>query len=140
MGVLIICMGNEERGDDGAGLEVARNLKGRLPAGVRLLVPGPLDVTLAEELQDASRVIFVDADQRLRDPCEVRAVVDASDAIDAHALSPEALLATARALYDARPAATLVCVRASETGHGRGLTPQARAAANEATEAVLRLL
>lgn len=36
-GAVVICVGNEMRGDDAAAIEVAARLEGRLPAGVELV-------------------------------------------------------------------------------------------------------
>jgi hydrogenase maturation protease len=58
---LVIGVGNPERGDDGAGREVARRLRGRLPAGTELVECDGSATRLLAAWEGRSRVIVVDA-------------------------------------------------------------------------------
>lgn len=137
---LVICVGNEARGDDGVGPAVADELAGTLPDCVTLRKAAALDISHAEDLRDASLVVFVDAEVRETPAVDVRRLEPRKGASpDAHALNAEGLLALALALYGARPEAWLVSPRAVSTGHEEGLSPGARSAAEEAADAVRRL-
>lgn len=60
---LVIGLGNDLRGDDGAGLRVVRRLEGRVPETVRL-VEAPADaVALLDLWEGADRVVLIDATQ-----------------------------------------------------------------------------
>lgn len=135
---LVVCIGNEARGDDGAGAEVARLLDGRLPAGARLLAVHQLDVALAADVAAASLVVFVDAERR-GGAVEVRDLAPGG-AATTHSISPGALLALAEALYGASPAARLVSVPASDLGHGTRLSARTLAACEDAAAAVAAVL
>ena len=49
-GVLVACVGNVLRGDDGFGPAVAARLDGKLPAGARLIETGIGGIALVQEL------------------------------------------------------------------------------------------
>jgi len=59
---LILGLGNVLMGDEGIGVYVARNLsKESLPAGVECLDGGTGGFTLLEELENADRIVIIDA-------------------------------------------------------------------------------
>jgi hydrogenase maturation protease len=60
-GLVIIGVGNEYRGDDGAGIAVARRLRALFPTAVTILEGSGEGVALMEAWQDASWVMLVDA-------------------------------------------------------------------------------
>ena len=135
---LVICIGNEARGDDGAGRRVARLLAAA--SGIRVISEPQLDVLMAEAVASAERVTFVDAERRdappVRvEPIEPRALVASSTT---HALDPAGLLALAEALYASAPPATIVTLAAPDMGHAEELSPRAVAAADEAAALILR--
>lgn len=133
---LVICIGNEARGDDGVARLVGRGLAAE--AGMRVLSEPQLDVLMAEEIAAADRVTFVDAERREEPPVRVEPIGATSFVPGAttHALDPAGLLALASALYAAAPPARLVTLAAPAMGHGDELSPVAAQAADEA----LRLL
>jgi hydrogenase maturation protease len=57
----IVCVGNAWRGDDAAGLEVARRLQGRLPPAVELLAREGEPTALIETWDGADALWLVDA-------------------------------------------------------------------------------
>jgi len=59
--VAVIAVGNEMRGDDAAGLEVASRLEARLPAGVDLLRTRGDAAVLLELWRDRALAVVVDA-------------------------------------------------------------------------------
>jgi hydrogenase maturation protease len=137
-GLLVLCIGNPARGDDGAGGRVAELLEGRVPAGARVLAVHQLDVALAVDVAEARRVVFVDAE--LRDgEVEAYPIVAFGEATT-HTLSPGALLALSASLYDARPEALLVSVPAGAMPHAEALSERTEAACQDAASVVLALL
>ncbi len=60
-GVLVAAIGNPDRGDDGFGPAVAMRLRGRVPAGVRIIERRGDVLALIEEWNGFSAVIVVDA-------------------------------------------------------------------------------
>jgi hydrogenase maturation protease len=130
--VLVIGYGNELRGDDGAGYQVAEELTaGALGSGVDVIARRQLTPELALDVSRAQRLILVDA-----------AIGVAAGQVEVHRLAPEpgpgqpwshhmtphALLALARELYDAAPDTWVVSVGAAATEFGQGLSPEVRAA------------
>lgn len=106
--ILVACIGNIFFGDDGFGVDVARELASApLPEGVRVVDYGirGLDLTYAL-LEPWQAVIFVDAVHRggppgtlyLLKPESSDAEVGQRVALDPHALDPVQVLASARAL------------------------------------------
>jgi hydrogenase maturation protease len=61
--VLIIGVGNSYRGDDGAGLAVARELAGQVPAEIQVVEQGGEGTALMEAWKGARVVVLVDAIQ-----------------------------------------------------------------------------
>ncbi len=61
MATLVLGIGNPGRGDDALGLEVARRLHGRVPAGVQVREHGGDGAALLDAFQGFSHVILVDA-------------------------------------------------------------------------------
>ncbi len=61
VGIVVIGVGNEFRGDDGAGPEVLTLLRGRLPGDVRLVLSDGEPTRLLEAWTGASVAIVVDA-------------------------------------------------------------------------------
>ena len=60
-GGLVIGIGNADRGDDAAGLEVVRRLRGTLPEDMDLAEHGGEASALLAQLEDAERAFLVDA-------------------------------------------------------------------------------
>jgi hydrogenase maturation protease len=59
--VLVVGVGNPDRGDDAVGLEVAARLRGRMPSGVRIFERSGDMLALIEDWEDLSNVLVVDA-------------------------------------------------------------------------------
>lgn len=129
---LVVCIGNEARGDDGAAREVARRLAG-VP-GLRVLSEPQLDVVMAEEVATADRVTFVDAERRHAPPLRAEPVRPGSvvSGVTTHALDPAGLLGLARVLYGAAPPAEILTLAAPDMEHGMGLSPVGKAAVDAA--------
>lgn len=103
--VLVAAFGNEQRGDDGFGIAVLRQLEDMpMVDGVRLLEVGTGGLWLAQELQSpCDRLIIVDAVSRGAAPgtlCVVRvgALSTAAGDIDVDLAVPSRALAVTKAL------------------------------------------
>ena len=59
--IVVIGVGNEYRGDDGAGVAVARRLRAQFPSGVTILEESGEGASLIQAWQGATWVILVDA-------------------------------------------------------------------------------
>ena len=135
--VLVIGYGNTLRGDDAAGVLAARAVAAAHPS-VRVLEATALLPEFAEEIARAETVLFLDADVRAG---EARATELQAGALpvreEAHAFTPEALLALARTLYGSSPARTLlVGIPASSFELGEILSPQTRRGIEQAAAIV----
>jgi hydrogenase maturation protease len=154
-GVLVAGIGNIFLGDDGFGVEVARQLAGRpLPPGVEVVDTGVRGVHLAYQLLDGYHtVILVDATRRGGEPGTVY-LIEAPEPggpaprealIDGHRMSPDTVLALLDTLSagtgGSRPRRVLVvgCEPAS-VAEGIGLSEPVAAAVEEAVRLTLRVL
>lgn len=77
--VLVIALGNPDRGDDGIGPAVAARLEGRLPPGVALLVRRGDLLGLIEDWAGVAALVCVDAAAPLGEPGRIRRLDLATD-------------------------------------------------------------
>ncbi len=137
-GFLVIAYGNELRGDDGAGPEVARLLASPPPADCEVIAVHQLTPDLAEPVSRACRLCFVDA----REPdggsdVRVEPLQPSVPSMDlGHHTSPGAVLAIADALYGHAPQAWLVSVPSVSFELGLGLSATAARGAQDAAERI----
>ena len=143
---LVIGVGNRDRGDDGAGLEVARRLKRRAPGAVRVIECPDAGYELIELWRDAARVVLVDAAQGGAEPGAVRrfearrAALPAGLARSSHGHGAADAVELARSL-DALPSELVVyAIEASGFAHGAALSPPVRRAVGRVAERILREL
>jgi hydrogenase maturation protease len=141
--VLIICIGNIARGDDGAAHRVARLLAQRdiLPAGTRVIEAVGLDVAMAADVAEADLFILIDAVRR-ESPLVRLERLDAGPALTAtgHSIDPPSLLTVTEGLYGRVPPAWIVSLAAPEMGHTESLSNRAEAASVEAASVVVSLI
>jgi hydrogenase maturation protease len=131
--VLVIGVGNRDRGDDAIGPLLLEGLRARLTpdktAAVELLEVYQLQPEHALDLRRRRRVIVVDASATAPTPFAHAPVDPAPDAvITTHSLSPAALAAVHERLYGCAPALELLAVRGECFDLGTPLS--AAAAAN----------
>ena len=69
--VLVVGIGNPDRGDDGFGPAVARRLRGRVPSTVRVLTRNGDALALIEDWNGFPSVIVIDAVAPISDPGRV---------------------------------------------------------------------
>jgi hydrogenase maturation protease len=110
--VLVACVGNVLRGDDGFGPAVAARI-GVLPEGVRLVETGIGGVALLQELLEGwDGLVVVDAIDRGAVPGTLFVlepdVPDAEHVPDVHLANPDRVLAMAKALGCLPPRVVLV--------------------------------
>jgi hydrogenase maturation protease len=129
--VLILAYGNPLRSDDGLAWRATDALEGKFPATeVEILRLHQLAPELAETVRHCSAVIFVDAAEG-GTPGEVRCEElrdTAAETRFSHQLSPQAVLALARQLYDATPRAFCVTMTGQSFDHGETVSPAVAAA------------
>lgn len=128
-GTLILGWGNPGRKDDGLGPAFVEEI-GRcgLP-GVHVDSDYQLQIENAAEVARHARVLFVDADRSGAEPFGCRKLAPSSEGLgfSSHSVSPGALLALTRELFDAEPEAWLLGIRGyAFDDFAEGLSPGAR--------------
>jgi hydrogenase maturation protease len=110
-GVLFLCYGNPGRLDDGLGAAFAESFTA--PVGVEVDADYQLSIEDAQTLADYTAVVFVDAAVVGPEPfCFSPVVPDGAVlSFSSHSVSPAALLALARDLFGAEPAAYTLAIR-----------------------------
>jgi hydrogenase maturation protease len=146
--VLVVGVGNDLRGDDGAGRAVVEQVTRAAVPGVRAIWSQQLVPELIEPLAAARLVLFVDAAhpeaRHASRPdatagAVVRPIEPGPPAVAGHSADPAALLGLARLAGYPVPSAYLISVPAGELGIGTELTPAARDAVTAAVHVVLDL-
>jgi hydrogenase maturation protease len=123
--LLVIGYGNELRGDDAAGPQIARAVAAWGLPEVRALALHQLTPELAEALALADHAIFVDAAHTDRVEAHVAFCPIASlnrPHLAGHTGDPRALLALANAVYGQCPRAWSIGVPATSFAYGAGLS------------------
>ena len=151
MTVLLIGLGNPDRGDDGIGVEVARRVAALAPQGVDVLeVDDPS--SLLDTWAGAGHVVVVDAMTSGRAPGTVLTLDATQGALPTggwaaggtHALGLTAAVELSRALGRLPRSLVLVGVEVdgaqAATTQGEGLSPELSSAVGPSVEAVLRAL
>jgi hydrogenase maturation protease len=77
--VLVVGLGNTDRGDDGVGVLVANNLRGRLPGDVTILAPIRDPLSLIDDLEAFDVLVCVDAAAPLGTPGRIFRINLATD-------------------------------------------------------------
>ena len=140
--LLLCCVGNPLRGDDGVAAALARRLRRGAPTGALLRCTGDDPAGLLEDWARADALLCVDAaaptghpGRILRlDACAPRPRLLPSAVPppgSSHGLGLGELLRVARALGRLPPRVVVYTVEAAELGLGQGLSPAVRAALPE---------
>lgn len=131
--LLVVTLGNPDRGDDAIGPLLARRLRAALRAGaarsrVEILEACPLQVEHCLDLRGRERVVFVDAASGQQAPVRFERVAPSGAApAFTHALEPAALLGVYRRVVgEAPPPAWALTVRGTSFGPGEPLGDDAR--------------
>jgi len=72
--VLVACLGNPDRGDDGVGAAVAQALKGKLPADVILMTRSGDMLSLIDDWSGVDAVVCVDAAATMETPGRIHRI------------------------------------------------------------------
>jgi len=142
---LVIGYGNPLRGDDGAGVRLARQLRkgglGPSPPSVAVREQQQLTLELAEELSHWCSVLFLDAWWAPAGSAPVlEPIRPALAAARSHQLDPAALLGLSASLYGRTPEAWLLRLPAQRCGHGTALSAGLRRRWPEAQRLLCRWL
>jgi hydrogenase maturation protease len=143
--VVVVGVGNPDRGDDAVGPGVVAHLEGVVPSGVRLLHTAGSDPgTILDAWRDADAAILVDAMVSGGSPGTVERF-DAADAplpssvrlASTHALGAQTAVEMGRALGVLPRRLTVFGVEAVAFEHGASMTPEVAAAIDVAGGMIL---
>lgn len=144
-GVLVAGIGNIFAGDDGFGPEVANRLSEReLPEGIRSADFGIAGLHLAFEVMEGwDALVLVDA-VPMGDRPGTLAVIEPdpgapADALDAHRMSPDVVLAALSMLGAAVRRIRIVGCQPATLEEGIGLSPAVAAAVGDAADLALEV-
>lgn len=123
----LIGYGNPGRCDDGLGQAFAARIAARNLPGIEVSTDYQLTVDHALKITEAQQVVFADALIGAATPFRFGAVQPAaSHDLSSHSLTPDAVLALAMTLFDARPEAYVLGIAGRDFGEVReGLSPPA---------------
>lgn len=140
--LVVIGFGNDMRHDDGAGVVAVQRLADVVDhPRLTLMTVDQLTPELADDLKDATHVIFVDAEAGIspgRVDIHPVHTVDAQSKALAHTLSPDDLMAVCRGMYANTPRAIAVGIGISDIQHGRALSPVVHFAVKRVTDLLFR--
>jgi hydrogenase maturation protease len=143
VGPLVICYGNDLRGDDGVGPVAAAAMAGDVRfADVTVLSAHQLTPELADDVSRANRLVVVDAICDDKPPGTVTVTPLAAETGDSsltHHVSPGAILGLVQVLHGWAPPATAVTVSVADLDGG-GLTPGVAAAVPHVLDVVAGLV
>jgi hydrogenase maturation protease len=146
--VVVIGIGNEFRRDDGAGPAAIERLRGRVPAGVRLVISDGEPADLVEAWAGADLAIVVDAMHGSSAPPgglyrvtagrgDIGGQADRGPSASSHGLGLGTAVALARALGQLPGTLIIHAVEGADFGHGPGLSDAVGAAIDALAAAVL---
>jgi hydrogenase maturation protease len=133
--ILVVGIGNPDRGDDGAGIMVADGLAGRLPPGVTLVVRSGDILGLVQDWAGYDALVCVDAAALMERPGQVhrfdatggRLPPDAA-LTSSHAFGLAEALALARELQLLPATVTVYAIEGACFDAGTPMTPEVTAA------------
>jgi hydrogenase maturation protease len=139
----IIGYGNRHRKDDGIGPYVVEQVSADLGpgCGIGLRSLHQLDPVLAEDLQGAKAILFVDATVEPLERGFTWTRVEPEQGLspcDTHHLRPSGLAGLMASLYDQAPAMWVVSVQGNDFGFGEGLSIDAREKADRASSEIVQ--
>jgi hydrogenase maturation protease len=142
--VLVIALGNPDRGDDGIGAIVAQHLAGRLPRDVPLMVRRGAALSLIDDWNGFDAIVCIDAAAPLGAPGRIhRLDLDSSELpqhmtfTSSHGLGLPEAIGLARALKSAPRRIIVYAIEGGSFDGGVPLTPAVSAAASAVAEQVL---
>ena len=145
--VIVVGLGNPDRGDDGVGPLVVGKLAGRLPTDVAVAAPGADVLTLMMEWADFDAVICVDAAAPLTTPGRIHCFDPASTellqytrAASSHALGLAEAIGLSRVLSKAPRDIIIFAVEGASFAAGAPMSSEVTAAAAEVAGRVVAVV
>jgi hydrogenase maturation protease len=142
--VLVVGLGNTDRGDDGIGVLVANNLRGRLPSDVTILAPIRDPLSLIDDLEEFDALVCVDAAAPLGIPGRIFRINLATEdlprdvaLVSSHDFGLAPSIDLARVLQLALPDIVVYAIEGSCFEAGTGVTPQVGVAGAEAVDRIV---
>ncbi len=139
--VIVLGVGNPDRGDDAAGRAVAWRLRGRLPAGVVLAEHDGEATALLFQLQQAKTAVLVDACSSGAEPGTIYRFDAAAEALpysifglSTHGFGVGEAVELARALGELPPRCVVYAIEGEAFDHGAALSPAVDQAVAALTE------
>jgi len=139
----VIGVGNHRRRDDGVGPAVAAALDRLSPDDVRVELCEGDPLSLLDGLGGERRLILIDAVQVPKGPCRVHRIDARQDRLNvafpcsSHAFGLSETLELAKTLKRLPDQTIVYAVEGWDFAHGRGLSPEAQAAAESCLAKVL---
>jgi hydrogenase maturation protease len=144
MKTLVIGVGNVGRGDDGVGLEAARRVASRRPAGASVLQASGEASGLIEAWEGTERVVIIDASHGSGAPGLVHRIDAIRERVPAslgststHGLGVAEAVELARSLGRLPRSIVIYAVEGTDFGPGRGLSADVEAALSGVVDAVV---
>ena len=142
--VLVVGIGNRDRGDDGFGRAVVRQLRGRAPSAVRILERSGDALALIEDWNGIPSVIVIDAMALISEPGRVHRFDLTHSPLpigfapsSSHALGVAETVELARSLGRLPQYLVACLVEGEQFGTGAPLSPSVAAAVDDVAERVL---
>ena len=142
--VLVIGLGNADRGDDGVGVSVAEGLRGRLPADVPVLARGSDMLSLIDDWTGFDAVVCIDAAAPLTGPGRIHRIDLCAATVprelsltSSHALGLAEAFELARTLQVAPRQLIVYAIEGASFEHGAALTPAVAVAARAVAHSVV---
>jgi hydrogenase maturation protease len=142
--VLVIGIGNADRGDDAVGPSVAQDLRGRLPVDVPVVVRRGDMLSLIEDWAGFDALVCVDAAAPLEGPGRIHRIDLRTGALpkgisltSSHALGLAQAIELARTLYLAPREIIVYAIEGGSFEPGAALTPAVAAAARVVAERIV---
>ena len=142
--VLVVGLGNPDRGDDGVGAIVVRRLAGRLPSDVAIVVRSGDMLSLIEDWASFDALVCVDAAAPMGVPGRIHRIDLATDELpqdisstSSHAFGIADAVALARALQLAPRDIVVYAVEGCCFNGGASVAPKVVAAAGEVADRIV---
>jgi hydrogenase maturation protease len=142
--IMVIGVGNPDRGDDAVGLLVARNLRSQCPTHIEILeVTGGL-VSLLDTWQNADSLILVDASVSQGNPGDIRRFDPNQEPLSAcspfpstHGFGVAEIIGLAQALGNMPRRFLIYAIEGTRFEPGSEMSPEVRTASNNVTGDIL---
>jgi hydrogenase maturation protease len=142
--VLVVGIGNPDRGDDGLSAAIIGRLRGRIPDGVRLLARNGDPLALIDEWDECDAVILIDAAMAINEPGRVHRLDLSADSLplgwlqtSSHAFGLAETVELARNLGRLPDNLVVYLVESKSFETGAPLSPAAADAVDQVAERIL---